>query len=213
MPEFYVCPDHIRTGGYESCCDCGGWEPDDPDRGRLCSEATSEPQTGRLVHRHSVEGMSAVTVRLGEPSAVMRWWRRHFGERHKSSAGGASTREAVGVASSAMSDATPGFLTPPADHDGGVGGPGVRPGQTGEGTPSPVGSPGPAPDATCGLCGRSPAAGWAKIVDTRYCHGDDERPSCYERAQPIYYARLRGETVGVDEFRRRYLDGDEGASQ
>ncbi len=23
--EFYVCPNHIRTGGYESCCSCGGW--------------------------------------------------------------------------------------------------------------------------------------------------------------------------------------------
>jgi hypothetical protein len=35
----YVCPDHNATGGYESCCECGGWHDDDPDRGRKCSEA------------------------------------------------------------------------------------------------------------------------------------------------------------------------------
>lgn len=35
----YTCPDHVRTGGYESCCACGGWAEGDPDRGRLCSEA------------------------------------------------------------------------------------------------------------------------------------------------------------------------------
>ena len=35
---FYVCPNHIRTGGWESCCSCGGWEPDDPDHERLCTE-------------------------------------------------------------------------------------------------------------------------------------------------------------------------------
>ena len=37
--EFYVCPQHAGTGGYESCCDCGGWEDGDPDFGRLCTEA------------------------------------------------------------------------------------------------------------------------------------------------------------------------------
>jgi chaperonin cofactor prefoldin len=37
--DSYVCPAHNATGGYESCCECGGWHDDDPDRGRLCSEA------------------------------------------------------------------------------------------------------------------------------------------------------------------------------
>jgi hypothetical protein len=36
----YTCPDHIATQGYEPCCACGGWTDDDPDRGRLCTEAT-----------------------------------------------------------------------------------------------------------------------------------------------------------------------------
>ena len=34
----------------------------------------------------------------------------------------------------------------------------------------------------CGLCGRSPAAGFAAIDDTRYCHEGDS-PTCYESAQ------------------------------
>jgi hypothetical protein len=34
----------------------------------------------------------------------------------------------------------------------------------------------------CALCGRDPATGYASIGASRYCHGDDERPSCYERA-------------------------------
>lgn len=38
--EFYVCPNHIKTGGYESCCACGGWEEDDPDYGKICTEAS-----------------------------------------------------------------------------------------------------------------------------------------------------------------------------
>lgn len=37
--EIYVCPNHIKTGGYESCCVCGGWEKDDEDYGRECTEA------------------------------------------------------------------------------------------------------------------------------------------------------------------------------
>ncbi len=24
--DFYVCPNHIKSGGYESCCACGGWK-------------------------------------------------------------------------------------------------------------------------------------------------------------------------------------------
>lgn len=39
MSDFYVCPQHAGTGGYEACCNCGGWDPDDPDYGRLCTEA------------------------------------------------------------------------------------------------------------------------------------------------------------------------------
>lgn len=42
---WYVCPDHIRTGGWESCCSCGGWEPDDSDRGRLCTEELLDRET------------------------------------------------------------------------------------------------------------------------------------------------------------------------
>jgi len=36
--DLYVSPDHQRTGGYESCCDCGGWPPGDPYEGRRCDE-------------------------------------------------------------------------------------------------------------------------------------------------------------------------------
>lgn len=35
--EFYVCPNHQATGGYESCCSCGGWY--EGEEQRLCSEA------------------------------------------------------------------------------------------------------------------------------------------------------------------------------
>jgi hypothetical protein len=35
--EFYVCPNHTATGGYESCCSCGGWLDDEEER--LCTEA------------------------------------------------------------------------------------------------------------------------------------------------------------------------------
>lgn len=39
----YVCPQHEGTGGYEPCCDCGGWERDDPNYGRECTEAGCVP--------------------------------------------------------------------------------------------------------------------------------------------------------------------------
>lgn len=42
MSDFYVCPQHIGTGGYERCCACAGWEKGDPDYGRLCTEALHE---------------------------------------------------------------------------------------------------------------------------------------------------------------------------
>ena len=35
--EFYVCPNHCATGGYESCCDCGGWE--EGEEQKECTEA------------------------------------------------------------------------------------------------------------------------------------------------------------------------------
>lgn len=38
LDNFYVCPNHMAQGGYESCCACGGWEEDDPNYGRLCTE-------------------------------------------------------------------------------------------------------------------------------------------------------------------------------
>ena len=37
--DFYVCPHHEHTGGYESCCECGGWEDGDENFGRLCTQA------------------------------------------------------------------------------------------------------------------------------------------------------------------------------
>ena len=40
--DFYVCPQHVGTGGYESCCNCGGWTEDDEDYGRLCTENEEE---------------------------------------------------------------------------------------------------------------------------------------------------------------------------
>lgn len=40
--DFYVCPQHTGTGGYESCCGCGGWEQGDPDHGRPCTESEGE---------------------------------------------------------------------------------------------------------------------------------------------------------------------------
>lgn len=41
-------------------------------------------------------------------------------------------------------------------------------------------------ERACGLCGKDPAEGWAKIGDVRYCHGDyDPDPTCYMRAQVL----------------------------
>ncbi len=37
--DFYVCPHHEAEGGYEPCCECGGWEEDEEPR--LCTEAIS----------------------------------------------------------------------------------------------------------------------------------------------------------------------------
>jgi len=34
--DFYVCPHHEATGGYEECCYCDGWGEDEPHR--LCTE-------------------------------------------------------------------------------------------------------------------------------------------------------------------------------
>lgn len=34
--EFYVCPQHCGTGGYESCCGCGGWEEGEEEK--FCTE-------------------------------------------------------------------------------------------------------------------------------------------------------------------------------
>lgn len=39
----------------------------------------------------------------------------------------------------------------------------------------------------CGLCGKDPAAGFASINDTFYCHGDfDPEPTCYMASQGAY---------------------------
>ncbi len=32
---------------------------------------------------------------------------------------------------------------------------------------------------SCGRCGLTPAEGYAKMGGTRYCHGDQEEPTCY----------------------------------
>lgn len=50
----------------------------------------------------------------------------------------------------------------------------------GPGTAPARGEVEPGVDA-CGRCGRDPAAGFAFHGTVRYCHGDDERPSCYEK--------------------------------
>jgi hypothetical protein len=42
MSDFYVCPQHLKTGGYESCCNCGGWDKSSPEYGRTCTEAELE---------------------------------------------------------------------------------------------------------------------------------------------------------------------------
>ena len=38
----------------------------------------------------------------------------------------------------------------------------------------------------CALCGNV-AQGFATIDGDRYCHGDDERPTCYMRASNRFY--------------------------
>lgn len=59
MTDFYVCPQHAGTGGYEPCCNCGGWKPDDPDFGKLCTEAEEADCLRRL--RGVSANMVAVT--------------------------------------------------------------------------------------------------------------------------------------------------------
>lgn len=43
LDDFYVCPHHCNTWGYESCCSCGEWEEGEPHR--LCTE-NPENKTG-----------------------------------------------------------------------------------------------------------------------------------------------------------------------
>jgi hypothetical protein len=38
-PILYTCPNHQNTGGYESCCECGGWEANEVER--ECDESLS----------------------------------------------------------------------------------------------------------------------------------------------------------------------------
>lgn len=50
----------------------------------------------------------------------------------------------------------------------------------------------------CGLCGRRPATGHARIDLTWFCHGDDDpSPTCYERSQ-WRYAHLDVEDARAD---------------
>lgn len=51
------------------------------DRGADRRQADQPGGPGRLITRASVEGMGVVTIREGEPMALVGWWRRHFGER------------------------------------------------------------------------------------------------------------------------------------
>jgi hypothetical protein len=62
----------------------------------------------------------------------------------------------------------------------------------------------------CGLCGNDPAAGFATIGDTRYCHGDfDPEPTCYMRASP-FYATGMGRTWRLDDgWKFESVDGGE----
>ena len=45
----------------------------------------------------------------------------------------------------------------------------------------------------CGYCGQPPVE-WALINDQRFCHQDDQVPSCYEKAQWEHY----GWSVHID---------------
>lgn len=42
--DFYVCPDHLIQGGWESCCACGGWQEGDSEYGRVCTEAEGKEE-------------------------------------------------------------------------------------------------------------------------------------------------------------------------
>ncbi len=57
--DFYVCPQHMGTGGYERCCNCGGWDEGNPNHDRKCTEATRK--------------LGLNTVRMGkmEPAKMM----------------------------------------------------------------------------------------------------------------------------------------------
>lgn len=41
--DFYVCPNHFMTSGWEGCCSCGGWSSD--EKPRLCTEAIANGET------------------------------------------------------------------------------------------------------------------------------------------------------------------------
>lgn len=43
--DIYTCPNHIKTGGYEGCCDCGGWE--DGEEERMCTEYENRQSTNK----------------------------------------------------------------------------------------------------------------------------------------------------------------------
>lgn len=45
--DFYCCPNHCKTGGYEGCCSCGGWEEDETPR--LCTENPDQDELEDLL--------------------------------------------------------------------------------------------------------------------------------------------------------------------
>lgn len=59
------------------CNACGGPCSDAPPDARVISRPGCLRE--RCLRRASVEGMGVVTVREGEPMALVGWWRRRFG--------------------------------------------------------------------------------------------------------------------------------------
>jgi hypothetical protein len=65
----------------------------------------------------------------------------------------------------------------------------------------------------CGRCGKDPAEGFASIDGVRYCHGDAESPTCYERGPVDGLEALMGvaATLEPGESLRLSLDEPLGA--
>jgi hypothetical protein len=61
-------------------------------------------------------------------------------------------------------------------------------------------------DKPCAWCGADPAVGFATFGESRLCHGDDQRPSCYELATNPYLRAASGDkatAMKLEEILRR----------